>query len=374
MPEGGDLHIYTLSPSQIGRFLDRRKKLASEIVDIKFDELFREILAKANEFVPSEAGSVLLDDPKLKRGTKAKKNLVFIGCFGPRAKGLIGNNMPVETGISGKTYLSGRPFRSNKVQEEQIFYNGMDSQVKYETRSMICVPILIEKSVCGVLELINKKGGENYSDRDLELLKIFAGYISTSLQNALEAKRSRELSTIDDLTGLRNDRYFYHMLSVNISEVEREETDFSLLFMDLDFLKTVNDRWGHLCGSQVLREVGVLLPKVIKNEKATISRYGGDEFVMLLPGCNSMKAMEIAEEIRKTIEKNVFLQKSVIEGEPALNLKGVITCSIGVASYREHVRREKSSERNQNIIISLADQAMYKAKELGKNRISLASP
>jgi len=368
------VQIYALNPSQIVRFLDRKKKLASEIHDIKFDDLFREILAKANEFVPSEAGSVLLDDPKLKRGGKRKGGLVFIACFGPRAKNVLGNTIPSDTGISGKTYLGGVPYRSNKIQEEKIYYEGIDSQIKYETRSMISVPILIEKSVCGVLELINKAGGGDYTEKELELLKIFASYISTSLQNALEAKRSRELSTMDRYQLRGKNQPIDHMLSKNISTVEKNESDLSLLFMDLDFLKTVNDRWGHLAGSQVLREVGVLLPRVAKVEGSTISRYGGDEFVLLLPGCNSIKAMEIAENIRKTIEQNIFVTKSVIEGDPSLNLRGVITCSIGVASYREHVKRQKLSERNQNVFISLADQAMYKAKELGKNRIILANP
>lgn len=368
------MEINTLSADQVVRFLDRKKKSGTEIQDIKFDELFKEILAKAYEFVPSEAGSVLLDDPQLKRGSKDKRNLVFIACFGPRAKSLVGRSVPANVGISGKTYTSGDPYKSNKIREEKIYFNGVDSQVSYETRTMISVPILIERSVCGVLELINKIGGEEYSDRELELLKIFASYISTSLQNALEAKRSRELSTLDDLTGLRNDRFFYHMLAENIGGVEKNETDLSLLFMDLDFLKTVNDRWGHLAGSQVLREVGALLPKVMRVDGSTISRYGGDEFVLLLPGCDSKKGMEIAENIRRAIEVNIFVTRSVIEGDAPLNLKGVITCSVGVASYREHVKREKSLKKNQNRFLFLADQAMYKAKELGKNRICLAKP
>jgi diguanylate cyclase (GGDEF)-like protein len=368
------VEIYTLKPGQIIKFLDRKKKMGTEIHDVKFDELFEAILTKANEFVPSEAGSVLLDDPQLKRGSKDKKDLAFIACFGPRAKILVGQTVPANLGFSGKTYISGIPIKSNKVREEKIFFDGVDSQVKYETRSILSVPILIEKAVCGVLELVNKKSGEDYTDRELELLKIFAGYISISLQNALEAKRNRELSTIDDLTGLRNDRFFYHMLAEDISEAEKNGQDLGLLFMDLDFLKTVNDRWGHLSGSQVLREVGAILPRVVKVDSATISRYGGDEFVLLLPGCDSRKGVAIAEDIRKAIEKNIFVTKSVIEGDSALNLKGVITCSIGVASYMEHVRREKSPKRNQNMFISLADQAMYKAKEQGKNRVILAKP
>ena len=368
------MEIYTLNPQQIGKFLDRKRKVSSEIQDIRFDELFKEILDKANEFVPSEAGSVLLDDPQLKRGAKAQKNLVFIACFGPRAKILVGQTMPSNVGLCGKTYASGKPYKSNKAKEDRIYFEGIDSQVKYETASLISVPIMIEKAVVGVLELINKKGGQAYTDRELDLLKIFASYISTSLQNALEAKRSKELSATDDLTGLHNDRFFYHMLAHEIKCSEDSGEPLSLLFMDLDFLKTVNDRWGHLAGSQILREVGAILAGVVKIKGATLSRYGGDEFVMLLPGCDLRGGMEVAENIRVAIEKNTFLTKSVIEGESPLNLKGVITCSIGVASYREHVKRQRSPERNQNVFISLADQAMYKAKELGKNRIYLANP
>ena len=125
-----------------------------------------------------------------------------------------------------------------------------------ETQSLLSVPIQIGRSTCGVLELVNRRGGDGFGDRDMELLLIFAGYISTSLQNVLDANRYRELAKIDDLTGLYNDRYFNQALSESLEEAERDGSDLSLIFLDLDRFKEVNDEHGHLVGSQTLREVG----------------------------------------------------------------------------------------------------------------------
>src|SRR4029079_18240429 len=182
-----------------------------------------------------------------------------------------------------------------------FFYRGMDEQTRYQTESLIAVPIRIEQEVCGVLELINRTDAPSYSQQDRNLLEIFAGYISISIQNVLDGRQAQEIAKRDNLTGLYNDRYLHIALSETIQRCKTEGRDLALLFLDLDYFKHVNDTHGHLAGSQVLREVGHLLRRRVKNIGGIPARYGGDEFVLLLPGADLETAIDVAEEIRADI-------------------------------------------------------------------------
>src|SRR4029078_7157482 len=111
------------------------------------------------------------------------------------------------------------------------------------------VPIVVGESICGILMLANRRTGGPYSPRDKELLRIFAAYMSSSIQNALDAIRARALARADALTGLYNSRYFHTRLEEEIARADREGTNLALIFIDLDRVKEVNDRFGHLTGS-----------------------------------------------------------------------------------------------------------------------------
>src|SRR5204862_8349646 len=125
------------------------------------------------------------------------------------------------------------------------FYRQMDEPTSYQTESLIAVPIRIEQEVCGVLELINRTDAPAYSREDRNLLEIFAGYISISIQNVLDGRQAQEIAKRDNLTGLYNDRYLHIALSDTIRHCRAEDLDLSLLFLDLDFFKHVNDTHGH---------------------------------------------------------------------------------------------------------------------------------
>src|SRR5262249_55592332 len=142
------------------------------------------------------------------------------------------------------------PYISDKADEDPFFTSEIDSMSGYKTGTVLCVPVIVGESICGVLELLNRRGGGPYVPRDLELLQIFAGYISSSIKNALDAIRARELARRDDLTGLFNDRFFHARLRDEIERAEHYATELSLLFMDLDHFKQINDTHGHLAGSR----------------------------------------------------------------------------------------------------------------------------
>ena len=139
--------------------------------------------------------------------------------------------------------------------------------------------------------------------------------------------------------------------------------------MDLDRFKFVNDCHGHLAGSQVLREVGFLLKRIVQRDGATVARYGGDEFVAILPDTKLEDGVRICEEIRKAVEGATFLDREWGFSMPAIHLRGVLSASIGIAPYQGDAGGETPLDVEKSELLRRADAAMYHAKSLGKNRV-----
>jgi len=368
------LQVYTLENRRLENFLERHKAYYAYTGEIEVDRFLREILQKANEFVPSEAGSILLDDPMTKNSDDRLENeLVFIATYGALGETRLGKRMNARVGIVGHVYATGVAYMTDDVVDDPFFYPTLDLQDGFQTKSALCVPIRIEASVCGVLELVNRSGPGGFREKDRRLLEIFADYASISIQNLLDARRAYEVAKRDGLTGLYNERYLHLRLTQELSRISRDGGDCCVVFLDLDNLKSVNDRHGHLAGSQVLREVGYLLRRTVTDERATLTRYGGDEFVLILPGQSLKEGMEIAEAIRTAIRSATFLFRPYGFNEPALNLQGVITASLGLSSIRSHATAGASVEQQKNELLRAADTALYRAKEHGKDRCTAAS-
>jgi diguanylate cyclase (GGDEF)-like protein len=363
------LETFIADDAIIDRILQRKTKRRHPAREVDLKEVLREILLRANEFVPSDSGSILLDDPLLKWDKEHEGKLYFMACFGVGSSELVGTHLPDDVGIVGATYGSGKPYLSKDVSRDDRFYDVIDKKTQYESKSILAMPIKIYDSIVGVIELINRKEKVNYDDRDLSILEIFASYTSTLIKNALDARRFEDLSKRDNLTGLYNDRYFYERLDMETQKAIDEESDLSLIFFDLDHFKGVNDTHGHLVGSQVLKEVATIIEEVFLDSGAAASRYGGDEFVILMPGCSLEKSNDYGETLREAIERNIFVREGTSPGEPPLNIEGVITCSVGIASLEKDEGKEL--KKMKAALIRAADSAMYRAKDLGKNRVSL---
>jgi diguanylate cyclase (GGDEF)-like protein len=363
------MQFHSLEAPQLERFLERQKSGLSLRIDIDLDLVLRQILQKANEFVPSESGSILLDDPFRKVAARRENELVFIASFGDASRNLIGQRLSAKHGIVGQVYQTGTPYLSADVTQDNYFYSKIDKDLGHTTHSVVCVPIYIGKHVCGVLELINRLEGKAFTERDKTLLEIFAGYTSFTLQNALDAKRAHELAKKDDLTGLYNDRWFHVRLTECLAEARKSGREAVLMFMDLDRFKVVNDCHGHLAGSQVLREVGFLLKRIVRSETSIVARYGGDEFVVILPDTPLDEAVAMSEEIRHTIAENCFLEREWGFSMPALMLRGILSVSIGMARFAPDASSQLSIEQEKNEVLRRADAAMYRAKSLGGNRV-----
>ena len=172
-------------------------------------------------------------------------------------------------------------------------------------------------------------------------------------------ERLQNLAIRDGLTGLFNRRYFLEALKTELSRSQRHGHVFSVLFIDLDHFKNYNDTFGHPAGDEVLRTIAELLTK--NNRGATIvARYGGEEFILLLPETPKSGAQTFADRLRKCVEQHPFHRENA---QPSRHM----TLSIGVSTYPE-------DGADGNALISRADEALYRAKEAGRNRVETADP
>lgn len=212
-------------------------------------------------------------------------------------------------------------------------------------RSYILLPLTWDARTIGVLGLASKEVGA-YDDDTVGRLQPVADSVALALENIRLFEKTRELAITDEVTPLYSVRYFHQFLDRELELVDRYDSVLSLAFFDLDRFKPINDRWGHLRGSRVLREIGFLLHTAVR-EQDLPARYGGDEFVVVMPQTDREEALAVAEVIRQVIEENVFLQEEGIDA--------TLGVSLGVATYP----REASSKED---LIRLADRRMYENK------------
>jgi len=368
------VRTHCISNPELTYFLKREQRPAISAYEVDLAGVFRDILRRAIEFVPAEAGAIFLDDPLASREGRAPGELVLISCFGERMTRNVGLRLPTTRGIVAHVYRTGRAYLSERPVDDPLFGHGFEGGYQDSPDAMICAPLKLEGVVIGVLELSNHGGSPAFSEKDLRLLEIFAQTISASITNAVDAQRSKELSKRDDLTGLYNDRFLHYSLSTLVAGALEEGQDCGLIFLDLDHFKTINDVHGHLAGSRVLAEVGSMLHQVLPGQ-ALAARYGGDEFVVVLPEAGRQELYWVAETVRKNIESAVFLAHPDAADPvnyPALAIAGVITCSLGLATLRGEVLPALGIGGSDVVavkgeLIRLADASMYVAKQRGRN-------
>jgi diguanylate cyclase (GGDEF)-like protein len=223
--------------------------------------------------------------------------------------------------------------------------------------SFICVPLRIKgREVIGVLNA-HKSDPQGFSSGDLDLFQAVANQVASALENAQLYQRTKELSARDDLTGLFNRRNFFETLEKEVQRARRYRRALSLILLDMDDFKGYNDTYGHLRGDEALKALARLL--LASTRRADIvARFGGEEFVVLLPEINAQGATVVAEKIRTAVEQHPFPGRDTQPG-------GRLTVTLGVATY-------PTDSKDGLELVDLADRAMYLGKQQGRNRVSVS--
>jgi diguanylate cyclase (GGDEF)-like protein len=370
---GFDFHVDTATPACLvrgqllaARGLARRHNLHRELRDtaqrltiltdivqtansiLEPRKVIELIMAKIQTLIPSEAWSMLMVDEE-------RQELTFELALGEKGQDVATFRVKMGEGIAGWVAQTGKPAIVNNVGRDPRFARRFDSQTQFRTRSILCAPLISRGRTIGVVQVINRLGGP-FTRADLKILLNLVKPCAIAIENAMLFQRAEQLTITDDLTKLFNSRYLNLYLTREIKRSKRNGAPISVIFLDLDGFKGVNDQYGHLAGSRTLTEVGTILSLSVR-ETDTIARYGGDEFVVVLPETPPPGALVIAERIRKSIESHVFLQ--------AQGLVARLSASFGIASYPDHALTPEG-------LVQKADQAMYRVKERNKNGVEMA--
>ena len=324
---------------------------------VKAEELFPWIVRQIQQRLHHESCAILRVDGH---------HLVLEASTGGYAQDLVGMRIPFGQGITGRCAVEKKVINVADVRSDPGYItSGVEG-----ARSEIAAPILFEEKLHGVLTI--ESGAEDtFDDDDVRLLSTLSAQIAVGLHQAEMFAEAERMAVTDALTGLYNYRYFHERLHSEMARSARYGHPMSIVMIDLDHFKNVNDRFGHLKGDEVLREVARAVKRntrmidesiAVKHTDIDIaSRYGGEEFIVIMPETAAAGAAVAAERLRAAIETDVGHAAGLLDdnGQP-----WSITGSFGVAVFEKGLGPEG--------LIKRADDAVYQAKRDGRNRVVMA--
>ncbi len=311
------------------------------------EELYSTIINKSTELVGAEQGSIMiLNKENMTLAVKATKGI---------DKRILENiRIGIGEGISGKVVEKGIPIIATDIESKPF---SRRNRPRYKTGSFVSMPLKIDSRIIGVINISDKITGEVFSDDDLNLLLSFACYASIALERGTYYRMTEELKKIsltDSLTGLLNRRYFQERMFEEVERSKRHDEPFSIFMIDIDNFKAFNDRYGHLVGDEVLKRVAHVTRDAVRSIDV-VSRFGGEEFSVILPYTRKTDSYVIAERIRRCVDDLRLLGDKVPPDQR-------LSVSLGVAEF-------PYDADNIDGLIEKADRAMYLAKERGRNRV-----
>ena len=319
----------------VRRFNENLSEIDSEDFWFRLTQIFAELMR-------AERSSLLMLDEK-------EDKLVFKAAIGSNADAIESEKDELGERVARRVLDSGQPTVIEDVDKTGL--KAAPPERNYKSGSFINYPLSIGRRKIGVLNLTDKTDGEPYSEVDLQLLKSIMPQLAVLVDRARykhQAVEFEQLSVTDALTGLLNRRYLEERLAEEIKRSNRYGFPMSFMMIDVDDFKSYNDNFSHPEGDEALKLVAHCLKETLRGADVA-ARYGGEEFSILLPQTTVDEAKTIAERVRENVEKTKFNKRR-------------ITVSIGIASCSQVIC-------NAPEIIAAADQALYRAKEMGRNNV-----
>jgi diguanylate cyclase (GGDEF)-like protein len=318
---------------------------------LELDTILRKILEQmAHYFRPESWSLLMLDEPR--------HQWYYALAAGHSEEELKGIRMDQDEGAAGMALRSGGPVMVEDITNDPRFANLPMPALPGKNKgpvSLLCIPVQARGKTLAVIQLVNSRP-EGLNDFAMYFLHVLTDYTAIAIENAGAMEKIRELTITDDCTGLFNARHLQKMLDSEVDRSARTKMEFSLIFIDLDHFKSVNDTHGHLVGSQLLAEVGAVLKDGLRTIDSAY-RYGGDEFVALLPHTNKQAATEVARRLFRNLRSHEFLTN--------LGLSKQVKASFGLATFPDDGADVKE-------LIHSADEMMYLVKQTSRDSIAVA--
>ncbi|MGB9804314.1 diguanylate cyclase [Desulfofundulus sp.] len=270
---------------------------------------------------------------------------------GPFREKLCGSVVFPEESFTGWVLESGEPEIVYDVREEPRL--RQEPGLFQVLRSLMVIPLLADTRKLGVLVIGDKRPFAFYENH-LHTISVICGQAAVAIANTILMERLVESANTDGLTGIYNHRYFTYRADLEYRRTREAGLPLALIMLDVDNFKLINDRFGHVAGDAVLVELAGLLRDAV-GEAGVVCRYGGEEFAVLLPGCDAARAGALAGELRRLVREHQF----AVEGMPRQ-----VRISLGVASCPRDAL-------DVTTLVQRADQALYGAKKAGKDRVVL---
>ncbi len=311
------------------------------------ESILATILSHVQQFCRPETWALLLNDEEQRDWYYALAD----GRFGSRLHDV---RVPYGEGMAGWVASRGEALIVSDASSQHLPGPGLDAHLNFEVRSAVCIPLRSRLRTLGVLQLFNVPP-EMLSDYAISFLMVLCDFAAIAVENDKSFQRVQELTIIDECTGLFNVRHFEQSLKNEIRRSERLNLPMSLMFLDLDHFKLVNDRYGHQIGSRLLHMVGKSIRAHIRSIDMAF-RYGGDEFVILLPGTPKRRAVQVANRLLSAFRDAPHKIDDLYLG---------VTASFGLASYPEDGRTGQE-------MLRAADARMYEVKGTTRDGVAFA--
>jgi len=362
-----------LTKDTLEKLLDISRQMAETRA---LDPLLKFATCEVLEFVGAENGYLILLDQDGNLDFRVRQNITGSEIDEP--------DKQISRTIFDRVISNGESIVLADAAEDEAYRDSV-SILDLQLRSVMCVPLISRGEKLGALYVENRSSGGVFEDDELRALKYFAAHAAVAIENAMlnedledrvalrtselrqtvdeleheiEARKRAEaelqrLAVTDPLTGTYNRRYFFEVAAKELARAQRYELNLTVAMIDLDHFKDINDEYGHAVGDQALVTMADCFCENLR-QTDVLGRYGGDEFIILLPETNRKKARKMAERLRKRLIK--ALKKTNLFSKP-------LTISAGVYA------RSTDQEIGFDEIVERADQALYQAKQGGRNRV-----